>query len=134
MLDLFKSALLLKLNFIQAATSTTATSDGHDFVFERLSGVARYIYEGAPNFTVAGYILFAVIFVLTAIVYHLGFAREGLKPWQTGVIYVFLFVGCIILTFLAFFLPMVEGLVVAALILIVYRMRLRRDKKKEATS
>ncbi|MGG0655965.1 YlaH-like family protein [Rummeliibacillus pycnus] len=129
---LFKSGLLLKLNFTQVAASTL--TDGHDQVFNRMSGVARYIYENAPSYTVAGYILLAVIFILTAIVYHLGFARSSLKAWQTAVIYVFLFVGCIILTFLAFFLPMVEGLIVAALVLILYKVRLRRDKKKEAAS
>lgn len=114
---------------MQAVASTS--TDGHDQVFNRMSGIARYIYESSPNYTIAGYILLAVIFVLTAIVYHLGFARK-LKPWQTAVIYVFLFLGCIILTFLAFFLPMVEGLIVAALVLIVYKARLRRDKKREA--
>jgi hypothetical protein len=129
---LFKSGFLLKLNFMQVATSTS--TDGHAQVFNRMSGVARYIYENSPNYKTAGYILLAVIFVLTAIVYHLGFARSSLKPWQTAVIYVFLFLGCIILTFLAFFLPMVEGLIVAALVLIVYKVRLRRDKKKGTTS
>jgi uncharacterized membrane protein len=132
MLILFNSGFLLKLNFMQASASTS--TDGHDQVFNRMSGVARYIYEYAPNYTVAGYILLAVIFVLTAIVYHLGFARSALKAWQTAVIYVFLFLGCIILTFLAFFLPMVEGLIVAALVLIIYKVRLRRDKRKEAAS
>lgn len=115
---------------MQVATSTSA--DGHDQVFNRMSGIARFIYENSPNNTVAGYILLAVIFVLTAIVYHLGFARAALKKWQTAVIYVFLFLGCIILTFLALFLPMVEGLIVATLVLIIYKVRLRRDKKKEA--
>lgn len=114
--------------------TTSASTDGHDQVFNRMSGVARYIYENAPSYSAAGYILLAVIFALSAIVYHLGFARAGLKPWQTAVIYVFLFLGCIILTFLAFFLPMVEGLIVAALVLIIYKVRLRRDKKKEAAS
>lgn len=127
---MFKSGLFLKLNFMQVATSTS--TDGHDQVFNRMSGIARFIYENSPNYTVAGYILLAVIFVLTAIVYHLGFARAALKKWQTAVIYVFLFLGCIILTFLAFFLPMVEGLIVATLVLIIYKVRLRRDKKKEA--
>ncbi|WP_245890263.1 YlaH-like family protein [Rummeliibacillus pycnus] len=129
---LFKSGLTFKLNFMQVATSTS--TDGHDQVFNRMSGVARYIYENSPSYSVAGYILLAVIFVLTAIVYHLGFARAALKKWQTAVIYVFLFLGCIILTFLAFFLPMVEGLIVAALVLIIYKVRLRRDKKREAAS
>lgn len=127
---MFKSGLFLKLNFMQVATSTS--TDGHDQVFNRMSGIARFIYENSPNYTVAGYILLAVIFVLTAIVYHLGFARAALKKWQIAVIYVFLFLGCIILTFLAFFLPMVEGLIVATLVLIIYKVRLRRDKKKEA--
>ena len=35
------------------------------------------------------------------------------------------------LTFFAFFLPMIEGLIVAALILIVYKSRMWREKREE---
>ncbi|MER2000713.1 MAG: YlaH-like family protein [Lysinibacillus sp.] len=103
-----------------------------------MAGITRYVYEnfatvdaaGQPDFAIPGYITFALVFILSAIVYKLGFAKP-LKSWQNIIIYIFLFVGCIILTFFAFFLPMVEGLMVAALILIVYKSRMWRDKRAE---
>ncbi|MFF5993173.1 YlaH-like family protein [Lysinibacillus sp. KU-BSD001] len=103
-----------------------------------MSGITRYIYEnlaavdasGAVDYTIPGYITLALIFVLSAIVYKLGFAKT-LPLWQNAIIYIFLFLGCIMLTFFAFFLPMVEGLIVAALILIVYKSRLWREKREE---
>lgn len=114
---------------MQVATTTSSVNGNEDFVKESMSGTARFIYEAAPNYDSAGYILLAVIFILSAIVYHLGFARSNLKLWQNLVIYVFLFLGCIILTFLAFFLPMVEVLAVTALFLGLYKIRLKKDHK-----
>lgn len=104
-----------------------------ELVYGRMAGVSRFIYEIAPNFTVAGYILFALVFIMSAIVYKLGFARK-IKFWQNAVIYLFLFFGCLILTFLAFFLPIVEGLFVAAAILIIYRVRRMNEHKDGAVS
>nr|WP_279576990.1 YlaH-like family protein [Planococcus ruber] len=95
--------------------------------------VARVLYENLPNFTVAGYALFAVIFLLSAFVYKLGFAKK-LPIGKNVVIGIFLFVGGLGLTFLAFFLPVVEGLVIAALILILYKIRLWREKRENAAS
>lgn len=92
------------------------------FVFDRMSGISRFIYESMPTFNGAGYVLLALIFLLSALVFKLGFARK-LELGKTILIYTFLFLGCLILTFLAFFLPIVEGLIVAALILIIYRVR-----------
>ncbi|MBQ0137788.1 MAG: YlaH-like family protein [Kurthia sp.] len=112
-----------------ATTISSVNNNNDDLVKESMSGVARYIYETAPTFTSAGYILLAVIFILSAIVYHLGFARSNLKLWQNIVIYVFLFLGCIILTFLAFFLPMVEVLIITAIFLSLYKFRLKKDRK-----
>jgi|SRR4051812_13856584 YlaH-like protein len=100
----------------------SASVEETEFVFGRMSGIARLLYEVLPSFTVAGYVLFAFIFLMSAIVYKLGFAKK-LRPLQNLVIYIFLFIGCLVLTFLAFFLPIVEGLIVAALILIIYRVR-----------
>jgi len=125
------------LNFAQALVSSNDL-ETESFVYERMSGVTRYIYEnfasvsasGEVNFVIPGYITFAIIFILSAIVYKLGFAKS-LKLWQNIVIYIFLFVGCIMLTFFAFFLPMVEGLFVAALILIIYKSRMWREKREE---
>ncbi|WP_407640868.1 YlaH-like family protein [Bhargavaea ginsengi] len=99
-------------------------------VFGRMSAISRYIYEVMPSFNSAGYVLFFIIFALSALVYYLGFAKK-LKLWQNAVIYLFLLLGCLVLTFLAFFLPIVEGLIVAALILIIYKMRRMSDDKNE---
>lgn len=107
-----------------------------EFVFGRMSGISRFIYEmlgqtttnGDMDYTVAGYVLFAVVFLMSALVYKLGFAKE-LRFIQSLIIYIFLFLGCLVLTFLAFFLPIVEGLIVAALILIIYRVRRMNEHK-----
>lgn len=105
-------------------------AEDSQFVYDRMSGISRFIYENMPSVDSAGYVLFALIFILSAIVYKLGFARK-LKLLQSLVIYVFLFLGCLILTFLAFFLPIAEGLIVAALILIIYRVRRMNEYKGE---
>lgn len=107
------------------------------FVFGRMSSISRFIYEIMPSYDVAydlaGYVLFLTIFLLSVLVYKLGFAKK-LRLGQNIVIYTFLFVGCLVLTFLAFFLPVVEGLIVAALILIIYKIRLRLEKKQSPTT
>ncbi|WOV86236.1 YlaH-like family protein [Sporosarcina oncorhynchi] len=100
-------------------------------VLDRMSGIARFIYDVMPSFTSAGYVLLAVVFLMSALVYKLGFARK-IKFWQNVIIYAFLFIGCLILTFLAFFLPIVEGLIVAALILIIYRVRRMNEHKENS--
>lgn len=125
---------MLGMNEMQAAT----VSDEMMTVYARMSGITRYVYEnfasvdatGAMDYTVPGYITFFLVFILSAIVFKLGFARE-LSLIKNIIIYTFLFLGCIMLTFFAFFLPMVEGLMVAALILIVYKSRMWRDKRDE---
>lgn len=111
------------------------------FVFDRMAGITRYLYDnfstvtaaGEVDYTVPGYITFVLVFILSAIVYKLGFAKE-LSLGKNIIIYSFLFLGCILLTFLAIFLPMVEGLIVAALILILYKTRLWREKREEKTA
>ncbi len=101
-----------------------------ELVASKMSGIAKLIYEVMPGFNSAGYVLFALVFLLAALVYKLGFARK-IKPLQNLVIYTFLFIGCLVLTFLAFFLPIVEGLIVAALILIIYRVRRLNEHKED---
>ena len=121
------------LNFIQA--SAPINSSEQEFVFGRMAGITRYLYENLPSYQIAGYVVFILVFILSAIVYKLGFARgESLGIARNIVIYVFLFLGCIVLTFLALFLPMIEGLIVAALILIVYKARRWREKSEEESS
>jgi len=126
----------LSLSSIQASASTELQSN--ELVYGRMSGITRYIYDafstvdtaGNADYTIPGYITFICIFLLSALVYKLGFAKE-IKLWQNVVIYAFLFLGCILLTFFAFFLPMIEGLIVAALILIVYKGRMKFEKREK---
>ena len=118
--------LNLALTFIQASVSADETT----IVYDRMSGITRYIYENMPSYDAAGYVVFILVFILSAIVFKLGFARE-LPLLKNIIIYTFLFLGCIMLTFFAFFLPMIEGLIVAALILIVYKSRMWREKREQ---
>ncbi|MFP7202888.1 YlaH-like family protein [Lysinibacillus halotolerans] len=117
------------LNYIQASAPTNASEN--EFVFGRMSGITRYLYENLPSYAVAGYVVFFLVFILSAIVYKLGFAKNDLSLIKNVIIYIFLFIGCIVLTFLALFLPMIEGLIVASLILILYKIRLWREKREE---
>lgn len=123
-----KSALLGELNVIQVAAQTNAEETAE--AYKKMAGITRFLYENLPNYDIAGYVLFALVFLLSALVYKLGFAKK-LKLAQNIVIYIFLFLGCIVLTFFALYLPMVEGLIVAALILIIYKTRLWREKREE---
>lgn len=99
---------------------------------EAMSPVARMIFELTSS-SATGIWLFVVVFILSAIVFKLGFARK-IKPWQNIVIYSFLFLGCIVLTFFAIYLPIVEGLIVAALILIIYRVRRLNEHKEDSVA
>ncbi|MGV3488865.1 MAG: YlaH-like family protein [Tuberibacillus sp.] len=76
----------------------------------------------------ASLILFLTIVVLSIIVYKLGFARK-LPILKSVVIYVFMLIGCVILTFLAYQLPIVGALFVSAVVLVIYKIRLHQSKK-----
>lgn len=117
-------------NLVLASTNSAITNE-HDYVFNRMSGITRYLYENLPSYEIAGYATFTLVFLLSALVYKLGFAKK-LSLGKNIIIYAFLLIGCLVLTFLALFLPMIEGLIVAALILIVYKSRLWREKREEA--
>lgn len=77
----------------------------------------------------ATWLQFFTIIILTAIVYQLGFAKK-LSLLKNIIVYTCLVCGCLILLVLSYLLPMVEGLAVAALLLIVYKVRLRQEKKQ----
>lgn len=124
-------ALTFNSIYNYAATATTTTTEEMDKVYGRMGGVTRYLYENMPSYESAGFVVFILVFILCAIVYKLGFEREGLALWKRIIIYIFLFLGCIILTFLALFLPMIEGLIIATIILIIYKFRLKLEKKEQ---
>lgn len=89
------------------------------------------LYKVDEHSQVGMWMLYLTIVALSILVYKLGFAKK-LPPLKSAVIYIFLILGCTVLTFLAVFLPITEGLAVAALILIIYKIRLNREKKAGA--
>lgn len=98
-------------------------------VNESLSFFAA-LFKVQENSTLGMWLLYLTIVVLCIIVFKLGFAKK-LPIAKSLIIYLFLILGCTILTFFAVFLPIAEGLVVAALILIIYKVRLHQSKKIE---
>ncbi|WP_102271597.1 YlaH-like family protein [Cytobacillus massiliigabonensis] len=98
-------------------------------VNESLSFFAA-LFKVQENSEVGMWLLYLTIVALCIIVFKLGFAKK-LPIAKSMIIYLFLILGCTILTFFAVFLPITEGLVVAALILIIYKVRLHQSKKLE---
>ncbi|WP_273125309.1 YlaH-like family protein [Metabacillus sp. HB246100] len=89
------------------------------------------LYQVVDHPKLGMWMLYITILLLSILVYKLGFAQK-LPILKSVVIYTFLALGCTVLTFLGIFLPVAEGLVVAALILIIYKIRLHQSKKQEA--
>ncbi|MET3698137.1 YlaH-like protein [Bacillus oleivorans] len=98
-------------------------------VAERLSFFAA-LYKVDENPEVGMWWLYITIIILSIVVYKLGFAKK-LPPLKSLVIYLFLILGCTILTFFGVFLPVAEGLIVASVILIIYKIRLKQQKNEE---
>ncbi|MFC0274678.1 YlaH-like family protein [Metabacillus herbersteinensis] len=96
-------------------------------VTERLSFFAG-LYRVDQNPELGMWFLYFTILGLSIVVYKLGFAKK-LPILKSALIYSFLALGCTVLTFLGIFLPVGEGLIVAALILIIYKIRLYQSKK-----
>lgn len=96
---------------------------------ERLSFFGK-LFKVDENPELGMWLLLLTIFVLSAIVYNLGFARK-IKLWQNIIIYILLFIGCLLLTFLAVFLPVGESLIIAAIVLGLYRYRLHKERTNE---
>ncbi|HEY4567405.1 MAG TPA: YlaH-like family protein [Savagea sp.] len=111
--------------------TSRAEVDSFVSALDRMTGVSQLIYAQASDLNTGGLILFAVVLLLSAFVYKLGFAQK-IKWWQNIIVYVSLAIGCLILTFLAIYLPVVEGLLVASGILIIYRIRRIADDRREA--
>lgn len=95
-------------------------------ITERLSFFAA-LYRVDENSDLGMWLLYITILFLSILVFKLGFAQK-LPLLKSIIIYLFLIFGCTFLSFLGIFLPIAEGLVVAALILIIYKVRLYRHK------
>jgi hypothetical protein len=101
--------------------------NGDQFQFTKF---ASFLLNNEYTAHYASLILYLVIVVLSIIVYKLGFARK-LPPLKALVIYVFLLFGDIILTFFAYQQPIVGVLVVSAVFLSIYKIRLKMSQKKD---
>lgn len=99
-------------------------------VNDRLSFFAA-LYKVSEQPKIGMWLLYLTIVALSIVVYKLGFAKK-LPLGKSIIIYIFLVLGCTLLTFLGVFLPVAEGLVIAALILIIYKIRLHQSKKQES--
>jgi len=95
---------------------------------DQFSPFLKFYYQMTQDAKAANWLLYLTIIGLCILVYKLGFAKK-LPILKSAIIYIFLIVGCTFLTFLAIFLPIAEGLVVAALILIIYKIRLNKERK-----
>ena len=101
--------------------------NGEQFHFTKY---AQFLLNNEYTAHYASLILYVTIVVLSFIVYKLGFARK-LPPLKALVIYMFLMVGDIILTFLAYQQPIVGVLIIATIVLCIYKIRLMQTKKKD---
>lgn len=80
----------------------------------------------------AVYIYWVILLALSILVYNLGFAKK-IKMWQNVIVYISLAIGSLLLLVLSYQLPVVESLIVAALVLGTYKVRLKKHQKKENT-
>jgi hypothetical protein len=94
---------------------------------ERLSFFAA-LYRVNENPDLGMWLLYGTIVLLCIIAYKLGFSYK-LPLIKSVLIYAFLIVGCTILSFLGVFLPVAEGLIVICVVLLVYRIRRKTEKK-----
>jgi hypothetical protein len=101
-------------------------------VEERLTFFAA-LYRVADHPDQGMLFLYGTIVILSIIAYKLGFSHK-LPLLKSIIIYLFLFLGCTILSFLAVFLPVAEGLVVICAVLLVYRIRRYFDHHKNKKS
>lgn len=88
------------------------------------------LYKIHENPEVGMWLLFLTVVALAIIVFKLGFARK-LSLWKNVIVYGFLIFGCTLLTALAIFMPLAESLAIAAIVLIIYKLRLKAEKKAE---
>ncbi|WP_255294847.1 YlaH-like family protein [Bacillus sp. AFS041924] len=99
---------------------------GFEFVITQLINITHDV-------GLSMWILYALIVVLSIVVYHLGFAKK-LSILKMLITYVLLMIGCSFLTFLALRIPIVEALLASVFVLGVYKVRLHQSKKNKATT
>jgi len=97
---------------------------------EGLSPSLRFFIE-LTDVKTAVWLQYLYIVILAAIVYKLGFAKK-LPLLKNIVIYICLLIGCFVMLIFSYALPIAEGLAGAAVLLIIYKIRLHQTKKDQA--
>jgi hypothetical protein len=97
---------------------------------EGFSPSLRFFIE-LTDVKTAVWLQYLYIVILAAIVYKLGFAKK-LPLLKNIVIYICLLIGCIVMLIFSNALPIAEGLAGAAVLLILYKIRLHQSKKHQA--
>ncbi|SFF95023.1 YlaH-like protein [Halobacillus alkaliphilus] len=103
-----------------------------DFFFQGLGNEVNMNDESEVGMLFRSFLLLYLTTVILAIItFKLGFARK-LPLMKTVVVYAVLIIGTFLLTLiLGLNLPLPESLMVAALIMGVYRLRLHRERKEK---
>mgnify|MGYP001203879481 CR=1 FL=1 len=86
--------------------------------------IAKYIYS-VTDPPLAFLLLYVVIVVFMAAAYKLGFARK-LPLLKQALVYLILVLGCFILTFMAYEIPIADIVVITVAVLAVVRYRASR--------
>lgn len=86
--------------------------------------IAKYIYS-VTDPPLAFLLLYVVIVVFMAAAYKLGFARK-LPLLKQALVYLVLVLGCFILTFMAYEIPIADIVVITVAVLAVVRYRASR--------
>ncbi|MDQ0253865.1 positive regulator of sigma E activity [Evansella vedderi] len=107
-----------------ATINTTSTPAPNMTPIAELFGASN-----PENFITAYTALYIIVNVLTILVFNLGFARK-LPILKAAIVYIMMLLGNLLLTFLAFTLPIIESLAVAAIVLGMYKLQLRRHKQE----
>lgn len=103
-----------------------------EVVSPNMTPIAEFLGANDPeNFLTAFWILYILINLLSIVVFNLGFARK-LPLLKNIVIYAAMLFGNMFITFLAFTLPIIESLFLAALVLGIYKLQLKRHKQLAA--
>jgi hypothetical protein len=97
---------------------------------EGFSPSLRFFIE-LTDVKTAVWLQYLYIVILSAIVYKLGFAKK-LPLLKNIVIYICLLIGCFVMLIFSYALPIAEGLAGAAVLLIIYKIRLHQTKKHQA--
>ncbi|MFK2824865.1 YlaH-like family protein [Bacillus sp. B190/17] len=95
---------------------------------EHVSPLLRILIQGVDAVW-AVRIYWLAIIVLCVLVYNLGFAKK-LSVAKNIIVYAVLIVGSLLLLILSYQLPVVESLIAAALVLGIYKFRLKTHKEE----